>query len=638
MSYSENQSNHAILYSTLNSVFGHVAKITRDGDVLCSHVGCDATRQVFHGVSSVFTAVNRKDKDVLRKLISEAFSSQERLSKGLVRYVDTDHTSYWLEVAISVPDGEEEAIFMANDVTDYVRLKSFSEIVEETVLIGNWELEFTGSRALFLSPNVKRIFGIPQEKNVSTLGELSNFFPSDQKAQLLAASDELMATGNSFNLTLEVKGWENREKYVQVFADAKYVDGVVSRIFGTCRDVTEQILKEKALGREKEKAEAASRTKSQFLANMSHEIRTPLNGIIGVASLLEATPMNDEQGELLELIQESGDLLLSVLNDILDLSKVESGHMELEAAPFKVSTLVSRLEGLYKMKAKEKGIHLHVDVQCNEMIERVGDANRILQVLHNILSNALKFTEKGRVILRVHDFENKPLHISIADTGIGMTKDQTSRLFEPFMQADYSTTRKYGGTGLGMAIAKKMVEAMQGELLVTSKEGFGTEVSLNIPLATVNAANTQPRAESLKLEDFRGCRALVAEDNKANQVVISAMLRKLGVEAHIVPDGRQAVEASRNGQYDILILDYSMPVMNGVEALHAIRETELSAHGRGTLAVICTANTMSFQVEEYLREGFDVHLAKPLTLKAIKRVLALACKRRDELPLIDTAS
>ncbi|WP_291735907.1 ATP-binding protein, partial [Leisingera sp. F5] len=576
MSHIENNSAHTVLQSSLKGAFDHVARIGRNGAILSGCERCEATRQMLHGVSSVYETVNKKDKNVLQQLISEAFASPEKLPRGVLRFVGADNTSSWLEVVVSAPFCGDEAVIMANDVTDCVRLKSFSEIVENTVLIGNWELEFTGARAIYLSPNVKRIFEIPEGKNLSTLNELLDFFPSDQKAQLLAASEKLFLSGTSFDLTLKVNGWRNSEKFVQIYADAQNVDGAVNRIFGTCRDVTERVLKERALSKEKEKAEAASRTKSQFLANMSHEIRTPLNGVIGVASLLEATDLNDEQRKFLALIRESGDLLLSVLNDILDLSKVEAGHMELEAEPFKVSALIPRLKGLYEMKAKEKGIYLYVDVRCNEMIERVGDANRILQVLHNILSNAVKFTEKGRVILRVRDFENEPLHISIADTGIGMTEEQRSRLFEPFMQADYSTTRKYGGTGLGMAIAKKMVEAMQGDVAVKSREGHGTEVSLNIPLPTVTAAKVQAAAPSSNLASFQGRRALVAEDNRANQVVISAMLRKLGVEADIADNGQQAVEACKNGGYDIYILDYSMPIMNGVEALQAIREFELS--------------------------------------------------------------
>lgn len=638
MPHIENKSAHAVLHSRLKGAFDHVAGIGRNGDILSGCVPCEATRQVFCGVRSVYETVNRKDKNALQHLISEAFSSPEKLPRGVIRFVGTDNTSSSLEVVVSAPPGAEEALFMANDVTDYVRLKSFSEIVENTVSIGNWELEFTGSRALYLSPNMKRIFGIPESKDLSTLNELVDLFPSDQKQQLLAASEELLVSGTSFDKTLKVNRGRNSEKFIQVYADAKFVDGAVNRIFGTCRDVTEQVLKERALASEKEKAEAASRTKSQFLANMSHEIRTPLNGVIGVASLLETTDLNDDQRKFLKLIRESGDLLLSVLNDILDLSKVEAGHMELEAAPFKVSALIARLKGVYEMKAKEKGVYLYVDVRCNEMIERVGDANRILQVLHNILSNAVKFTERGQVILRVRDFENEPLHISIADTGIGMTEEQRSRLFEPFMQADYSTTRKYGGTGLGMAIAKKMVEAMQGDVAVKSREGHGTEVTLNIPLPTVTAAKVQAAAPSSKLASFQGRRALVAEDNRANQVVISAMLRKLGVDADIVSNGRQAVEASKNGGYDIYILDYSMPVMNGVEALQSIRGFELSQNGERTFAVICTANTMSFQVEEYLREGFDVHLAKPLTLQGVKKVLALAFEGEAALPSAGTGA
>ncbi|MBY6059023.1 hypothetical protein, partial [Leisingera daeponensis] len=261
MSYIEINAAHAVMHSRLKGAFDHVAGIGRNGDILSGFVPCEATRQVFCGVRSVYDTVNRKDKNALQKLISEAFSSPEKLPRGVIRFVGTDNASSSLEVVVSAPPGADEALFMANDVTDYVRLKAFSEIVEKTVLIGNWELEFTGSRALYLSPNMKRIFEIPESKDISTLNELIELFPQDQKHQLLAASEELVASGTSFNKTLKMNGGRNSEKFIQVYANAKYVDGAVNRIFGTCRDVTERVLKERALSKEKEKAEAASRTK-----------------------------------------------------------------------------------------------------------------------------------------------------------------------------------------------------------------------------------------------------------------------------------------------------------------------------------------------------------------------------------------
>ncbi|MBY6059549.1 PAS domain-containing protein, partial [Leisingera daeponensis] len=261
MSCIEKKSAHTVLYSSLKGVFDHVARIRRNGDILSGFVPCEATRQVFCGVRSVYDTVNRKDKNVLQQLISEAFASPEKLPRGVLRFVGADNTSSWLEVVVSAPLCGDEAVIMANDVTDCVRLKSFSEIVENTMLIGNWELEFTGARAIYLSPNVKRIFEIPESKDISTLNELIELFPPDQKHQLLAASEELVASGTSFNKTLKMNGGQNSEKFVQIYADAQNVDGAVNRIFGTCRDVTERVLKERALSKEKEKAEAASRTK-----------------------------------------------------------------------------------------------------------------------------------------------------------------------------------------------------------------------------------------------------------------------------------------------------------------------------------------------------------------------------------------
>jgi PAS domain S-box-containing protein len=388
---------------------------------------------------------------------------------------------------------------------------------------------------------------------------------------------------------------------------------------GVGSDVTE-------LYQAKDRAEEASHTKSMFLANMSHEIRTPLNGVLGMAEVLESSLERADHKRMIGTIRRSGEALLNILNDILDMSKIEAGKMELEAVPFNPLELAERVEDLHMLRAEEKGLTFEVMVGSGAEAVRVGDVHRVQQVLHNLISNAIKFTDHGEVLVKLSGRAGTPLVIDVSDTGIGMTPDQVARIHEEFSQADSSVTRRFGGTGLGMAITRSLVMMMNGTITVESELGVGTRIKVVLPLPTSTAAAEKPPEVVPGRVQLDGLRVLAADDNKTNCAVLELMLSRLGAEVTIVTDGAQAVAAWSAGTFDAILLDIAMPVMDGPTALREIRALEAEQKRPPVPILAVTANVMAHQVAEYLIMGFDHCIAKPINsidlALAIQSVLA----------------
>ena len=401
-------------------------------------------------------------------------------------------------------------------------------------------------------------------------------------------------------------------------------------------DITELKRQQWATEDARRRAEAASEAKSQFLATMSHEIRTPMNGILGLADLLSEGAADPEQARLLADLRLSGEGLLTILNDILDFSKIEAGRMTLEAIGFEPREIARRVEALHGPLARDKGLGFRVEVQDGPA--RLGDPTRLMQVLGNLVSNALKFTHRGGVRLVVRNPSDGPLHLAVVDTGIGMSCEEAARVFERFSQADGSVTRRFGGTGLGLSIVHGLVEAMGGRIDVDAAPGRGTriEVEIDLPLAS-RAAEPAPAA---RVGDLAGVRVLAADDNAMNRRVLSGLLRRLGAQAQVVASGAEAVEAAGAEAFDLVLLDISMPDMDGVEALGRIREGERAAHRAPVPALAVTANVLEDQVAGYLASGFAAHLAKPVRLAGLAEAGAAALReaggRAQTRPLADS--
>jgi len=375
-------------------------------------------------------------------------------------------------------------------------------------------------------------------------------------------------------------------------------------------------------------AEQANVAKTQFLANMSHEIRTPLNGVLGMAQVMAMHPLAASQRQRLDVIQQSGVSLLSVLNDILDLSKIEAGCMELEEAPFDVGEIASGACSVFTSMANNKGLSFALRVSEAAAGVWRGDSVRVRQILYNLVSNALKFTTEGQVEVEI-DAERtdagRRLKIAVADTGIGIEAEVLPRLFEKFVQADTTTTRRFGGTGLGLTICRHIAELMGGRITVQSTPGQGTRFEVVLPLAWIgpSAASTQETTERA-MPDLGGLRVLAAEDNPTNRIVLATVLQSLGVEPVIVDDGRQAVEAWSQEAFDLILMDVQMPVLDGVLATREIRAAEAERGLLRTPIFALSANAMRHQVDAYLAAGMDGHLSKPLEIDKLLAVLCAA--------------
>ena len=388
--------------------------------------------------------------------------------------------------------------------------------------------------------------------------------------------------------------------------------GRAVRMIGSITDLTES-------RRLHEEALAASEAKSQFLATMSHEIRTPLNGVLGMAQAMTAFPLSADQRARLDVIRDSGQSLLAILNDILDLSKVEAGQLALEEVSFDLGRLLAGAHATFASIADDKGLSFALDLG-DAAGTYCGDPTRVRQVVSNLISNALKFTADGevRIAARLGD---SGLVIAVSDSGMGVPQQALTAIFNTFTQADASISRTHGGTGLGLAISRRLARLMGGDIAVESRKGAGSIFTLCLPMLPIASRVVEDEAAAVDDDARHDLKILVAEDNEVNRLVITALLAQIGIAPVLAENGAEAVEAWRREDWDAILMDVQMPIMDGIAATRRIRDEEMMM-GRGRTPIIAlTANAMPHHVDEYRQVGMDGFVSKPIDVRMLLTTL-----------------
>jgi PAS domain S-box-containing protein len=478
-------------------------------------------------------------------------------------------------------------------------------------------------RILTVNPAILQIL---QYKETEMVGRnISEFVPIEAQPYFKAEYIDIIVKNGKAQGVFSVISRYGKKIYL-LYQNYKVEEpGAEPYIIGFSQDITQRVLAEQELLHAQKITEEIHKAKETFLANMSHEIRTPMNGILGIAGLLAKTPLNLQQKNYLQLIQDSANHLLVIVNDILDLEKIGAGKIQLEEIPFNVSEKIINVIQSFTFKAEEKELQLIYKNQLQPNLHAVGDPFRLSQILNNVLSNAIKFTESGSIIITTSvKFDKEDwaaIEFVVKDTGIGIPKDKLRLIFEPFIQANADTTRKYGGTGLGLSISKNLIEMQGGEVWVESEPGEGTTFRFIVPYRKCNDVAIQPETPpSYNYKSLTGCKALVAEDVELNQFLARHIMESWGVEVVIAENGRKAVDALKQNHFDFILMDIQMPEMDGIQATQHIRR--LPDESKAGIPIIAlTANALKGDSEKYISSGMNDYLSKPFTEQQLFTVI-----------------
>ena len=509
---------------------------------------------------------------------------------------------------------------LARASAETVASQRFLEMVSDMAEVGGW-MYLPNERRFIWSGITRKIHDVDDNFEARASSDFQ-FVREDYRPVLAASFEAALAYDAPIKLELPVRTAKGRDIWVRVIGRRIDEPGAPPCLFGALQDVTEQVRIETRLKELADQAKQANLAKDQFLANMSHEIRTPLNGIVGIAAAMARTDLDPRQQEMVGLINMSGETLERLLSDLLDLSKIEAGHIDLNLEPFDLKTSVEAAAKVMKAAAEDKGLDFTVSFAPSAEGVFVGDAVRIRQIVTNLISNAVKFTTSGSVALQVNG-EAAPdasaptlVHIRVSDTGIGFDSETADKLFRRFEQADGSITRRFGGTGLGLSISQALAIAMGGRIVASGEPGVGSQFQLTLPLRREGKGHTDPATPAPHhpgpMTDT-ALKILLAEDHPVNRRTIQLILEPFGFEILEATDGVEAVDLYQHQDFDLILMDMQMPNMDGLEATRAIRAIETRTGRARTPIVMVSANAMPAHAEQALAAGCDVHVPKPIT-------------------------
>jgi len=478
--------------------------------------------------------------------------------------------------------------------------------------VGGWEIDFVAREATFSDELCDLLQVAPGA--AMPLSDTLSIWVDEDRPQFQQALDNVESGGERMSFEGRTLAPGDPPRWWRLFGEPVIENGRCIALRGAAQEVTDwRDMQE----RERAALQAAD-AMSTFLATMSHELRTPLNGVLGMAQAMARDALSPPQRERLSVIEGSGAALLSLLNDLLDLSKIEAGKTVLEDGVVDVQGLAVGARAIFTALAGDKDVALNLEVSPSADGYWRGDPTRVRQVLHNLISNAVKFTDRGSVTVDL-SHSDKGLTFKVEDTGVGIAPDKLGDVFERFVQADASTTRRHGGSGLGLTICRDLVALMGGAIQVQSVEGVGTTFTVSLPLARADGAGPET-ATAHKVDlaaSDAGLRILAAEDNPTNQIVLKTLLGEVGIAPHMVSNGQEAVDAFDASAWDLVLMDIQMPVMDGLTALKRIRQAERQQGTARTPVIALTANAMAHHRAEYLAAGMDAVVAKPINFATL---------------------
>lgn len=505
-----------------------------------------------------------------------------------------------------------------------IKKNSMLAQVEKVAKIGSWELDLASNR-LYWSKQTKAIHEVPEDFTPLLDNAIEYYKKGPSRDAIELAVKEAIEDGKQWNIEIELITAKGKPIWVSTFGEPEFKNGKCVRLIGTFQDITKSVLLREELKKQKADAERTLEDRSILLAKISHELRTPLNGITGMLTTLLYEKSEQKREEKLKVALRSADILLNIINEVLDFSKINHGELKLEPCHFLLKTIFVDLASLYLPLYQEKNLNFEVDIDISDKCWTYCDNTRITQIVSNLLSNALKFTEQGDIKLRAvaqQQGDDVLLNLRVSDSGVGMSESFMKSLFSPFTQ-EVNKERKKGGTGLGLAIVKELIDYMGGSIKVTSEYGKGSCFDIQLTLKRgvaqtsdlITAANIDFSTLPLSI--------LVVDDNQINRFVLKAHLEKLGLTADYACDGIDAIKKCKQNNYNLIFMDCVMPEMDGIEATSILRE-ELICPVHKTYIVALTANTSADDKAACKRAGMDLFVSKPVKNTAIEQAIISA--------------